>query len=130
MSNGIRTGNPRGFKKGRSSKFPQDSRVQQTPEDGQKTYWLKRCGNNNEDEDNSPKTLNDKNHQALSQKFSQLRNVLFCLGWVGFISTIVGYLTGYFSAYTLNIWFVNTFLDYIFKWSRAHPFSQVSQVYD
>ena len=24
---------------------------------------------NNKDEDNSPKTLNDKNHQALSQKF-------------------------------------------------------------
>ena len=30
------------------------------------------CGNNNKDEDNSPKTLNDKNHQALSQKFRQL----------------------------------------------------------
>ena len=26
-------------------------------------------GNNNKDEDNSPKTLNDKNHQASSQKF-------------------------------------------------------------
>ena len=23
------------------------------------TYWPKRCGNNNKDEDNSPKTLND-----------------------------------------------------------------------
>ena len=33
---------------------------------------LKRCGNNNNDEDNSPKTLNDKNQQALSQKFRQL----------------------------------------------------------
>ena len=32
------------------------------------------CGNNNndKDEDNSPKTLNDKNHQASSQKFKQL----------------------------------------------------------
>ena len=29
----------------------------------------KRCGNNNKDEDNNPKTLNDKNHQASSQKF-------------------------------------------------------------
>ncbi len=27
--------------------------------------------NNNKDEDNSPKTLNDKNHQASSQKFRQ-----------------------------------------------------------
>ena len=26
-----------------------------------KTYRLKRCGNNNKDEDNSPKTLNDNN---------------------------------------------------------------------
>ena len=30
------------------------------------TPVLLRCGNNNKDEDNSPKTLNDKNHQALS----------------------------------------------------------------
>ena len=30
------------------------------------------CGNSNNDEDNSPKTLNDKNHQASSQKFSKL----------------------------------------------------------
>ena len=29
------------------------------------------CGNNNKDEDNSPKTLNDKNHPASSQKFRQ-----------------------------------------------------------
>ena len=32
----------------------------------------KRCGNNNKDEDNSPKTLYDKNHQVSSQKFRQL----------------------------------------------------------
>ena len=36
-------------------------RVQQTPEEGQRIYRPKRCGNNNKDEDNSPKTLNDKN---------------------------------------------------------------------
>ena len=36
------------------------------------TYRPKRCGNNNEDEDNSPKNLNDKNQQASSQKFRQL----------------------------------------------------------
>ena len=34
-----------------------------------------RCGNNNnnKDEDKSPKTLNDKNQQASSQKFRQLK---------------------------------------------------------
>ena len=72
MANGIRTGEPRGFNKGRSSKFREGSRVRQTPEEGQRTYRPKRCGNNNKDEDNSPKTLNDKNQQASSQKFKQL----------------------------------------------------------
>ena len=38
------------------------SRVRQTPEEDQKTYWPKRCGNNNKDEDNSLKALNDENH--------------------------------------------------------------------
>ena len=69
MANGIRTGDPRGFNKGRSSKFPEGSQVRQTPEEGWRTYRLKRYGNNNEDEDNSPKTRNDKNQQASSQKF-------------------------------------------------------------
>ena len=38
------------------------------------------CGNNNKDEDNSPKNLNDKNQQASSQKFRQLvcRHVMHC----------------------------------------------------
>ena len=71
MVNRIRTGDPCGFNKGHSSKFCVGSTVRQTPEEGQRTYRLK-CGNNNEDEDNSPKTLNDKNHQVLSQKFRQL----------------------------------------------------------
>ena len=71
MVNGIRTGDPRGFNKGHSSKFRIVSRVRQTPEEGQRTYQPKCCGNNNKDEDNSLKTLNDKN-QALSQKFRQL----------------------------------------------------------
>ena len=60
MANGIRTGNPRGFNKGRSSKFREGSRVRQTPEEDRRTYRPKRCGNNNKDDDNSPKTLNDK----------------------------------------------------------------------
>ena len=61
MANGIRTGDPHGFYKGHSSKFREGSRVWQTPEEGQRTYRPKHCGNNNKDEDNSPKTLNDKN---------------------------------------------------------------------
>ena len=60
MAYGIRTGNSRGFNKRRSSKFHEGSRVRQTPEEGQKTYQLKRCRNNNKDEDDSLKTLNDK----------------------------------------------------------------------
>ena len=84
MANGIRTGNPCGFDKGRSSKFREGSRVWQTPEEGRRIYRLKHCGNNNEDEDNSLKTLNDKNHQASSQKFRQLISILLC---VSFTST-------------------------------------------
>ena len=72
MANIIRTGDPHGFNKGCSSMFCVGSRVWQTPEEGWRTYWSKHCGNNNKDEDNSSKTLNDKNHQASSQKFRQL----------------------------------------------------------
>ena len=60
MANGIRRGDPRGFNKGCSSNFCVGSWVRQTPEEGQGTYQPKCCGNNNKDEDNSPKTLNDK----------------------------------------------------------------------
>ena len=74
MVNGIRIGEPRGLNKGRGSKFRVMSRVrQETPKEGRRTYRLKRCEYNNKDEDNSPKTLNDKNHPALSQKFKQLK---------------------------------------------------------
>ena len=65
MAYGIRTGDPRGFSKGRNSKFHERSRVRQTPEEGWRTYRPKRCGNNNKDEDNSPKTLNDISYMAL-----------------------------------------------------------------
>ena len=61
MANRIRTGDPRGFNKGRSLKFREGSRVRQTPEEGWWTYRPKHCGNNNKDEDNSPINLNDKN---------------------------------------------------------------------
>ena len=70
MAKGIRTGDPCGFNKGYSSKFHEGPRVQQIPEEG-------RGRNNNED--NSLKTLTDKNHHAPSQKFRQL-------------TTFVGYL--------------------------------------
>ena len=65
-------GHGRGFNKGRSSKFREGSWVRQTPEEGRRTYRLKRCGNIYKDEDNSPKTFNDKNQQDSSQKFRQL----------------------------------------------------------
>ena len=77
MANEIRTGNPRGFNKGHRSKFCEGSRVRQIPEEGRRTYLPKRCGNINKDENNSPKTLNDKNHQASSQKFRQLKQITF-----------------------------------------------------
>ena len=79
MANGIRTGDPRGFNKGRSSKFREGSRVRQTPEEGRRTYRPKRCGNNYKDEGNSLKNLNDKNQQASSQKFRQL-SIFVCAG--------------------------------------------------
>ena len=72
MANGIRTGDSRGFNKGRSSKFREGSRVRQTSEEGRRTYGPKRCENNTKDEDNNPKTLNDNNQQASSQKFRHL----------------------------------------------------------
>ena len=61
MVNGIRTGDLRGFNKGHSSKFHEGSQVLLTPEEGWRTYQPKRCGNNNKDEDNSPKILDNKN---------------------------------------------------------------------
>ena len=52
-------------------KLREGSWVRQKPEEGRETYRAKRSGNNNKDEDNSPKTLNDKNQQASSQKCRQ-----------------------------------------------------------
>ena len=68
MTNGIRTGDPRGFNKGRSSKLHEGSRVRQTPEKSRRTYRPKRCGNNNKDEHNSLKTLNDKKKTKQNKK--------------------------------------------------------------
>ena len=57
----------------------------QTPEEGRRTYRPKRTGNNNKDEENSPKTLKDKSHQSLSQKFRQLTVI--------YLNTVVGLYT-------------------------------------
>ena len=57
MANGI------SFNKERSSKFREGSWVRQIPEEGRRTYRPKCCGNN--DEDNNPKNLNDKNLRNL-----------------------------------------------------------------
>ena len=63
MVNGIRASDLCRLDKGRGSNFSVGS--QETPEEGQRTYQPKRCGYDNKDEDNSPKTLNDKNHLFL-----------------------------------------------------------------
>ena len=68
MANGIRTGDRHGFNKGCSSKFREGSRVRQTPEKVRRTYQPKCCGNNNKDEDNSPKTLNNKKQKQFDQE--------------------------------------------------------------
>ena len=94
MANGIRTGDLRGFNKGRSSKFREGSRVRQALEQGRRTYQPKRCGN--KDEDNSPKNLNDKNQQALSQKFRQLISLRGVLAFIGRGLAFNGYIFSYF----------------------------------
>ena len=71
MVNGIRTGDPRGLNKGRGPKFRIGYRVRQTPEEGRRSYRPKRC--EYKDEDNSPKTLNDKTQQVSTKKFRQRR---------------------------------------------------------
>ena len=88
MANGIRTGDPSGFSKGRSSKFREGSRVRQTPEEGRRIYQPKFCGN--KDEDNSPKTLNDKNQQASSQKFRQNNTNIFSYSDPFYVNSIIG----------------------------------------
>ena len=73
MVNGIRASDHRELNKGRGSMFRVGSRVrEETPEECRRKHRPKRCEYNNKDEDNSTKTLNDKNHQASSPKFRQL----------------------------------------------------------
>ena len=85
MANGIRTGDPRGFNKERSSKFREGSRVRKAPEEGRRTYRPKRCGNSNKDGDNSPKTLNDKKFDTSLNKESEIVIIfllnVFAMSW-------------------------------------------------
>ena len=74
MVNRIRASDTPRLNKRHSSKFCLGSQVQQEiPEEGQRTYQPKRCEYDNKVEDNNSKTMNDKNHQASTQKFRQLK---------------------------------------------------------
>ena len=68
MANGIGTSNPCRLNKGHGLKFHTGSQVRQTPEEGWMTYQPKCCEYNYKDEDNSPKTLNDKKSISLVSK--------------------------------------------------------------
>ena len=48
---------------------------QEIPEEGRRAHWLKRCTDNNEDEDKSPNKPNNTNYQASSQNVIKI-NVL------------------------------------------------------
>ena len=78
-------------------------------------FFIGCCGNNNKDEDNSLKTLNDKNHQASSQKFRQLRRIIYddllrillTLGIVGKVELLfTKYHLSYAKSETLVYWVV------------------------
>ena len=57
-----------------------NSKFCETPEEGQRTHWLKR-EYNNKDENNSLNTLNDKNNQASSKIFRLIYGFLkICFG--------------------------------------------------
>ena len=80
-----------GLNKGHGSKIHVGSWVQQEiPEEGLRTYRPKHCVYNNQDEDNSLKTLNDNNPE-LSLPLIQNAPVLFMIGGTLIITvTIVG----------------------------------------
>ena len=60
-------------------------------EEGRRTHRPKLCEYNNKEEDNSPKTLNDTNHQASSQKFRQLMLGLILFCFVLFLSYFISF---------------------------------------
>ena len=87
MVNGIRTSNPRRLNKECGLKLCVGSRFRRkTPEESRRSYRPKRNEYNNKDGDSNPKTLNGKNHQALSQKFRKL-SLLVCLFLKNFVQS-------------------------------------------
>ena len=82
MVNGIRASEPHGLNKGCGLKFHVGFWFrQETSEEGWRTHLPKRCEYNDKDEDNSPKTLNDKNESICSfPSYGQI------LKWTGFFS--------------------------------------------
>ena len=67
MVKGIKTSNPHGLNKGQGLKFCIGSQGWQTPEEGWKTFRVKYWEYNNEDD--SLKILNNKNHQVSKNPF-------------------------------------------------------------
>ena len=86
-----------------------------TPEEGRRTYRPKRCGNNNKDEDNSPKTLSDKNQQASSQKFKQLITFMF----LNFLSSLAR------SKYMSFFFFLLSLIFTAYRWDYTTTLGQV-----
>ena len=112
MVNGIRASNPPKFRVG--SWFRQE-----TPEKGRMTYRPKCYEYNNKDEDNSAKALNNKNHQAWSQKFRlqiemfTFSNIISCVGdkksvigtlnWLSLQSQISNLLSSMYGEYSKSL---------------------------
>ena len=74
--------------------------------------FLSKCCEYNQDEDNSLKTLSDKNHQASSQKFLQVNLSVYTTWLVGFMACqpLLGYLMPLFVS-NFIIWFLCTHLQ-------------------
>ena len=74
MVNGIRTVYPRGLNKGFAQKFRVGYQIQQ--EISEEVWWAhqtKHCEYNDKDENNCPNILNNKDYQASSQNFQEIR---------------------------------------------------------
>ena len=77
MVKGIRSIYPSGLNERFGSKFRVGSRVwSEKPEEGRGTHRLKWCEYNNEDKEISLNTLTDKNYQASSKKFRQIKHYI------------------------------------------------------
>ena len=91
-------------------------------EEVRRTYQPKHCGNNNKDEDNSPKILNDKNQQASSQKFRQLIFRLIFLCSLNFCLPLCGIKYSYLiqiickQIYLTHSWELNRYYHSISEW--------------